>query len=137
MSDSASLQRELHEFIVSELVSGDGALSITPDEDLIKRGIVDSLGVAQLVEFCESSYGIRVADADLVPGNFRSLVELADYVDRKRAEGTSSGRLRLRSSPRAPAPTPSWTAAGDGDTSRPSLAPARQPGSPATPAWAW
>jgi acyl carrier protein len=90
------LQRELHGFIVGELVSG-SVEPITPDDDLIKRGIVDSLGVAQLVEFCESSYGIRVADADLVPGNFRTLRELADYVDRKQAEKASSRRLRLRS----------------------------------------
>jgi acyl carrier protein len=97
MSDSTTLQQELHEFIVSELVSGDGALSVTPDEDLIKRGIVDSLGVAQLVEFCESRYRIRVSDTDLVPGNFRTLSDLAGYIERKQAERSSSGRLRLRS----------------------------------------
>ena len=55
------------------------------------------LGVAQLVEFCESRYGIRVSDADLVPGNFRSLRELADFVDRKQAEKGSGRRFRLRS----------------------------------------
>jgi acyl carrier protein len=96
-TDMTSIQRELHGFIANELVAGQGALSITADEDLIKRGIVDSLGVAQLVEFCESRYGIRVSDADLVPGNFRTLRELADFIDRKQAEKRSSGRLRLRS----------------------------------------
>lgn len=96
-TDMTPLQRELHGFIVGELVSGAGTPSITADEDLIKRGIVDSLGVAQLVEFCESSYGIRVSDADLVPENFRTLRELAAYIDRKQAEKSSSSRLRLRS----------------------------------------
>jgi acyl carrier protein len=92
----AALQRELDEFIVSELVSGHGAGSITADEDLIKRGVVDSLGVQQLVEFCESRYGIRVSDADLVPANFQTLRQLANYVERKQAEASSSGRRRLR-----------------------------------------
>jgi acyl carrier protein len=96
-TDMTTVEREIHGFIVSELVSGDGGHAITADEDLIKRGIVDSLGVAQLVEFCESRYGIRVADADLVPENFRTLRGMADYVDRKRADKSSSGRLRLRS----------------------------------------
>lgn len=96
-TDMTPLQQELHGFIVGELASGHGASSITADEDLIKRGIVDSLGVAQLVEFCESRYGIRVSDGDLVPGNFRTLRELADFVDRKQAEKSSSGRLRFRS----------------------------------------
>jgi acyl carrier protein len=92
----APLQRELYEFIVSELVSGQDAGSITADEDLIKRGIVDSLGVQQLVDFCQSRYGIRVSDADLVPANFQTLGQLANYVERKQAEASSSGRLRLR-----------------------------------------
>jgi acyl carrier protein len=97
MSDMTPIQQELHGFIVSELDTTSGPGPITADEDLIKRGIVDSLGVAQLVEFCESRYGIRVSDADLVPGNFRTLRELADYVDRKQAEKGSGRRFRLRS----------------------------------------
>jgi acyl carrier protein len=92
----APLQRELYEFIVTELVSGQRAGTITADEDLIKRGIVDSLGVQQLVDFCQSRYGIRVSDADLVPANFQTLGQLANYVERKQAEASSSGRLRLR-----------------------------------------
>ena len=91
------VQQEIYEFIVSELVSGQGPDAITADEDLIKRGIVDSLGVQQLVDFCESRYRIRVADADLVPENFQTLRQLADFVDRKQAEGAPSGRLGLRS----------------------------------------
>jgi acyl carrier protein len=91
------VQQELYEFIVSELVSGQSPVTITADEDLIKRGIVDSLGVQQLVDFCESRYRIRVSDADLVPENFQTLGQLAEYVDRKQAEASSPGRLGLRS----------------------------------------
>lgn len=91
------LQQELHGFIVRELDSTSGAGPITVDEDLIKRGIVDSLGVAQLVEFCESRYGIRVADTDLVLRNFRTVRDLADFVDRKQSEKVSGRRLRLPS----------------------------------------
>ena len=99
-SDSTQLtrvQQELYEFIVSDLVSGDGVGAITADEDLIKRGIVDSLGVQMLVDFCESRYRFRVADADLVPENFQSLRQIADYVERKQAEPGPSGRRGFRS----------------------------------------
>ncbi|HEX7300428.1 MAG TPA: acyl carrier protein [Solirubrobacteraceae bacterium] len=96
-TDLTPLQQELYEFVASELASGQSLDSITADDDLIKRGIVDSLGVQQLVDFCQSRYGIRVADADLVPTNFQTLRQLADYVERKRGEGGSPGRLKLRS----------------------------------------
>jgi acyl carrier protein len=78
------VERELHGFIAGELVAADGAPPIGPDDDLIKRGVVDSLGVMQLVEFCESHYGIAVTDADLIPANFQTVRRLADYVERKR-----------------------------------------------------
>jgi acyl carrier protein len=92
-----SVQQELYAFIVSELVSDQGQDAITADEDLIKRGIVDSLGVQQLIDFCESRYHIRVSDSDLVLENFQTLRQLADYVDRKQAEASPSGRLGRRS----------------------------------------
>ena len=90
------LQRELYEFIASELASGHDLGSITADEDLIKRGVVDSLGVQQLVDFCQSRYGIRVSDSDLVPENFQTLRQLATYVESKQGEASSSRRPRLR-----------------------------------------
>jgi acyl carrier protein len=78
------LERELHEFIAGELMSSGAAPPVGPEDDLIKRGIVDSLGVMQLVDFCESRYGITVTDADLIPANFQTVRRLADYVQRKR-----------------------------------------------------
>ena len=92
-----AVEQELHGFIVGELTSGPGGDAIGADEDLIQRGIVDSLGVQQLVDFCQSRYGIHVDEADMVLDNFRTVRQLAAYVERKRAERSSSGRLRLRS----------------------------------------
>jgi acyl carrier protein len=96
-TDLTPVQQELYEFIVGELASGEGVGAISADDDLIKRGIVDSLGVQMLVDFCESRYRFRVADADLVPENFQSLRQIADYVDRKQAEAGPSGRRGFRS----------------------------------------
>jgi acyl carrier protein len=99
--DLTPLERELREFIVTELMSPDGADSITAEEDLIRRGIVDSLGLTQLVDFCESRYGIQVTDEDLVPSNFQTVRGMAGYVERKRGErverGERGGRLRFAS----------------------------------------
>lgn len=56
------------------------------DQDsFLGRGLVDSLGVMQLVAFVESEFAIRVEDADLVPENFDSVERVAAYVERKRA----------------------------------------------------
>jgi acyl carrier protein len=88
------LERELHAFIAGELASAGSGPPIGPEDDLIKRGIVDSLGVMQLVDFCESRYGITVTDADLVPENFQTVRRLAEFVDGKRAEPRSAAAGR-------------------------------------------
>ena len=78
------VQQDLCDFIVSELASGEGVAPISADEDLIKRGIVDSLGVDAAGRLLRVALRVRVTDADLVPENFQTLRQLADYVEGKR-----------------------------------------------------
>ena len=54
------------------------------DDSFLGNGIIDSLGVMQLVAFVESEYGVAVADTDLVPENFDSVVRVAAFVERRR-----------------------------------------------------
>jgi acyl carrier protein len=56
------------------------------DEDsFVGRGIVDSLGMMQLVSFVEKDLGVAVEDSDLVPENFDSVARVGSFVERKRA----------------------------------------------------
>jgi acyl carrier protein len=89
------VQQELHGFIAAEIAAG-RIDSIDAEEDLIRSGIVDSVGIQQLVQFCETRYGVEVQDADLVPENFRSLRALSDFVVRKQHQGPPAQRSRLR-----------------------------------------
>jgi acyl carrier protein len=76
---------ELQEFILEEIAPGRAIAAIGPDEDLLARGLVDSLGVTQLIEFLRDRYGVAVGPDDLVPANFTSLRAIAALVVRKRA----------------------------------------------------
>lgn len=53
------------------------------DESFLGGGLIDSLGILQLVSFVESQYAITVADTDLTPANFDSVSKLAAYVERR------------------------------------------------------
>lgn len=55
------------------------------DESFLASGIIDSLGVMQLVTFVESEFAIKVADLDLVPENFDSVERVSAFVERKLA----------------------------------------------------
>jgi acyl carrier protein len=70
-------------FIVNE-ITGELELGKVPhDEDLLAADLIDSLGITELVTFLESTYGIKVADEDLTPDNFRSIDAIAAFVARK------------------------------------------------------
>lgn len=53
-------------------------------DDLLESGVVDSMGVLELVKFIEEQFAIAVTDDDLTPENFRSIEQVAHYVLRKR-----------------------------------------------------
>ena len=49
-------------------------------DSLIDSGIVDSMGILELVAFVESDFGVVVEDTDLTPENFESIAALSDFV---------------------------------------------------------
>jgi acyl carrier protein len=55
------------------------------DESFLGSGIIDSLGVMQLVSFLETEFSVQVQDVDLVPENFDSVERVAAYIERKLA----------------------------------------------------
>jgi acyl carrier protein len=73
----------LEAFIVDEIALGRGIRAIEPDQDLLAGGLIDSLGVTQLVAFLEDRYGIRVSDDELTPANFCTLASIEGFVSSK------------------------------------------------------
>ncbi len=57
---------------------------VDEDTPLIRKGIIDSVELMQIVTFLEATYGISVDDSEIVPKNFRSLRTMADFVGQKR-----------------------------------------------------
>ncbi len=75
-------QAIIKEFVVNELAKGRKA-TIKEDDDLLSEGIIDSLGILQLVAFIEEKFGYNVPDEDVVIENFMSVNALASYLDQK------------------------------------------------------
>ena len=53
------------------------------DDPLLENGIVDSLGILDIVNFLESEFGVAASDDELVPENFRTVQSIAGFVERK------------------------------------------------------
>jgi acyl carrier protein len=50
---------------------------------LLEEGILDSLGVLELVNHLQDEVGISIEDEELVPENFASIHAIATFVDAK------------------------------------------------------
>jgi acyl carrier protein len=53
---------------------------VAEDTDLLESGVVDSLGVLELVTFLQQEFGLTVADDDLTPENFQNVRSIATFV---------------------------------------------------------
>ena len=81
----ASVQHAIRSFVVRNFLFGDAA-DLNDDSSFLETGVIDSTGVLELVGFIESTFGIVVDDADLVPANLDSVNRAVRYVTRKQAE---------------------------------------------------
>jgi acyl carrier protein len=72
----------IRSFIVQHFPSAKGR-PLAPDDRLLQNGIVDSLGVLNLVDYLEKEFGVTSDDDDLVPENFETLGRLAAFVEEK------------------------------------------------------
>lgn len=53
---------------------------VDPDESLLRAGVIDSLGVMEVIAFVEQFAGIQVADDEITEVNFGTLNAIAGYI---------------------------------------------------------
>jgi acyl carrier protein len=56
---------------------------IKDSDPLLESGVLDSLGVLDLVSFVEQEFSVHVADEELVPENFQTIDRIAAFVESK------------------------------------------------------
>jgi acyl carrier protein len=53
------------------------------DDSLLRNGLIDSLGILEVVTFLEKEFGFTVSDEELLPENFESVQCLSNLVQHK------------------------------------------------------
>jgi acyl carrier protein len=80
-----SIEERLRTFIVENIRDGWVPEAVTDDLPLIERGVIDSLGVFQLLAVLEEEFGVEVADDELVMEHFGTVRAIANLVRSKQA----------------------------------------------------
>lgn len=79
---TTDIQTRLREFILRQFPAAQGA-SLTDDAALLDQGLIDSLGVLEIVSFIEEQFSVTLTDDDLVSESFSSIAAMAQMVSRK------------------------------------------------------
>ena len=77
------VEREVREFVVKNFLYGDDNTGLKETDSFIDRGIIDSTGVLEIVNFLESRFEIALRDDELVPDNMNSLEKITHYISKK------------------------------------------------------
>ena len=81
---SAEAVNLVHQFIENELLMGQG-VEFHDDDSLLEDGIIDSLGLLDIVTFIETEFDVTVDDADVTLDNFGTVKTIASFVETKKA----------------------------------------------------
>ncbi len=79
---SESIHEQLRRFIMNTFPSA-RKRNVAVDDPLLEQGIIDSLGVLELVRYVESEFRVEVSDEDLFPENFETIAALTGFIQRK------------------------------------------------------
>src|SRR5438270_1329282 len=85
---------QLRSFVDVNLVYSDEDLQYDNDSSFLNEGLVDSMGVMELVAYVQSAFGIAVESREVTPDNFDSVNKLANFVRRKLAGDHDAGTGR-------------------------------------------
>ncbi len=78
------LKKEIREYLEKNHLFGEVPGQFGDDASLLDHGIIDSLGVMELVSFVTTHYHIEVEPQDVTPENFDTIARLARFIDRHR-----------------------------------------------------
>jgi acyl carrier protein len=81
------MEPELRSFLAENFLLGEEFRGLPGSASLIEAGIIDSTGVLELVGFLEETYGIEIADTELVPENLDSIDNILRFMAAKRNSG--------------------------------------------------
>jgi acyl carrier protein len=78
----SSLRERIRTFIVDTFFVDEFA----DDDSFLRKGLIDSTGMMELVAFLEQDFGLKLEDRELVPENLDSLTRVVAFVEKKQQQ---------------------------------------------------
>lgn len=77
------IRKRIRDYITANFYVDGG--NLLDEESLLERGVIDSTGVMEIIQFIESEFGVGISDQEIVPENLESIARIDAFVSRKLA----------------------------------------------------
>lgn len=79
------IRSSVRSFIVETFLFGSAEAMAGDTESFIKKGVMDSTGILELIEFLEEKFRVKVKEEETIPENLDSLESVVRFVARKQS----------------------------------------------------
>ncbi len=83
--DTATIDQDVRQFLADNFILDDGGTGLGADDSLTQAGVLDSMGVLELIMFVEERFGVSIPDEDTLPENLDSVSRIVNYIGRRLA----------------------------------------------------
>ena len=73
-------------FIIEELNGGAKDLDISPEDDLLGTGLVESMSMMRLIQFIEEENDFKVPPQDMTIENFMTVSSMVQYIEKMKSQ---------------------------------------------------
>jgi len=94
MKQREAIENDVRRFITENFPLGGSGFELKGSDSFLEVGVIDSVGVLELIEHLESTYDLQIPDADVLPENLDSIDAIARYVSLRLDAGDGSNDNR-------------------------------------------
>lgn len=78
------VKRQIHRYLRDNFLHMRPGLEVVDNDPLLEKGIIDSVGVAELVVFLESEFQLTIADEEITEENFGTVADIERFISTAR-----------------------------------------------------
>ncbi len=78
--DHSAIREKLRAFVQEQFLYMKPDFQLNDDDLLLKKGVVDSMGVMEVLSFLDEEFGVDVPATDLTEANLGSISAIARYI---------------------------------------------------------
>lgn len=83
LKQGQKVKEEVVQFLKENFYFNIETFTLNEDDSFMEKGIIDSTGILELIEFLEEKYSIYIEDDELTPENLDSLNRVEVFIARK------------------------------------------------------